>query len=81
MDDDNELHPLDIISSYGTAGAFIEARLSRLKANSGNEAEVEQCEAMSHVLMNGIMLATSCLDESVHILPDDDAPGAVQMLS
>lgn len=82
MDDDNELHPLDILSAYGHAGSFIEARLSRLKASTEPDTEdIDRCETMSAVLFSGILLATSYMDDSVRIVPDEDAPDGKRMLS
>jgi len=83
MEDDNELHPLDILDAYGTAGSFIETRLARLKATADTDPqEIEFCEGMSGVLFAGIMLATSYLTDDVRVLASgDDEPDAVRMLS
>lgn len=72
MDDDTLIHPLDVLSTYATAGAFVEPRLSRLKATPNPDAEdVQAAEGLSQVLFAGIVMAISELEDSVTVVPVD----------
>ena len=73
MDDDNELHPLDVLGAYGVAGSFIETRLARLKkAAIQDTTAIEQAEGMSAVLFSGLMYATSYMTDAVRLIPNPD---------
>lgn len=74
MDDEAELHPLDILTAYAAAGIFIETRLKRLRLQQASEDELIAAEGMSDVLFSGIVFATSLMSDDVQLVTESTSP-------
>ncbi len=70
MDDDADglVTPFDILHTYSQAGAFVEARLARLKADPQADPEaVADAEGLSTTLFDGIAAAVLVMEEAMGI--------------
>ncbi len=77
MDDnaDGLVTPFDILHTYSQAGAFVEARLMRLRLTpSADPAEIQAAERLSTTLFDGICAAVVVMGEAMGV---EDEPARV----